>query len=102
MYLLDSPYANARPTNRLIADGNDVGFSRRTLERARAKLHLDRIPPDRVREQIGDEASLDDAELRAWCVALPDLPPRRTGDRRYVRQVRHIRQRFRPRGPPLS
>jgi hypothetical protein len=45
-----------RPSKPLFDDGAEQGLARRTLERARAKLTCERIPPAKLRERIGDEA----------------------------------------------
>jgi hypothetical protein len=76
-YLLDSPLAYARPTQRLLADGKHAGFSQRTLERARTKIGLLRIPPAKLCEHLGQLAcaQLDEEERAAWWVALPDFIP---------------------------
>ena len=74
--LLDAEH-RALPWTRLLATGIEAAFSKRTLERARAKISLVRIPPQHLRDNIGEKAyaSLDDLSRKQWWVALPDFIP---------------------------
>ena len=62
------------PWNRLLVDGIEAGFTQRTLERAREKARLQRIPPAKVHDHIGERAyvDLEDDEYAA-CGGSPCL-----------------------------
>jgi KaiC/GvpD/RAD55 family RecA-like ATPase len=71
-YLVEGP----RPTKMMIRDADSDGLSKRTIERARAKLKVESIHPARLPDMLGDEAyrRLSEDERKVWWVALPETP----------------------------
>jgi hypothetical protein len=75
-YLVDSLNDGPRPYRPLLDEAIVEGFSKRTIERARAKLNCERIPPAKLHDRLGSDtyAKATDDELRMWWVALPPIP----------------------------
>jgi hypothetical protein len=75
-HLIDALIDGPRPSTPVVDEAVEAGFSRRTMERARAKLKCVGIRPGRLRETLGEEAyaKLADEERNMWWVALPPIP----------------------------